>query len=63
VLAGFIARRTDRPGHVIHIERVELPMNAKEATALLTEKIEQAIRRHPEEWVWFHARWKTPARE
>ncbi|MFZ5470378.1 MAG: lysophospholipid acyltransferase family protein [Myxococcota bacterium] len=28
-------------------------------TAALTQGIEQAIRRFPEQWVWMHQRWKT----
>jgi KDO2-lipid IV(A) lauroyltransferase len=29
-------------------------------TALLTKHIEDAIREHPEQWVWMHERWKSP---
>ncbi|MET0402762.1 MAG: lipid A biosynthesis acyltransferase, partial [Cystobacter sp.] len=28
-------------------------------TAALSERIEAAIRRAPEQWVWMHQRWKT----
>jgi lauroyl/myristoyl acyltransferase len=27
---------------------------------VLTARISRSIRAHPDEWVWFHARWKTP---
>lgn len=64
IVTGFIHRRPEG-GHVITLERVEppsadLPKEARiEAlTATLTRKIEAAIRTHPEEWVWFHDRWR-----
>ena len=59
VIAGFITR-TER-GHRVQLTRVNVShLDPEGATALLTEIIEGAIRAHPEEWVWFHDRWKTP---
>jgi KDO2-lipid IV(A) lauroyltransferase len=58
-------------GHVI--ETVEIPYDPsppdREAevirlTAACNAALEDAIRRHPAEWVWMHERWKTrPAPE
>lgn len=58
VVVGTI-RRTLRGEHLVEVERVELPEDAREATAYLTNKLEERIRRHPTQWVWFHKRWKT----
>jgi KDO2-lipid IV(A) lauroyltransferase len=30
-----------------------------ELTARCTEAIETAVRRTPEQWLWFHDRWRT----
>jgi len=62
-------RRGPRPGdgHELSIELVPYDADApdREAesvriTAACTALLEQAIRAHPEEWVWMHQRWKTP---
>jgi KDO2-lipid IV(A) lauroyltransferase len=60
VAAAFIYRRP-AGGHEIHVEEVHLEgvSEPNEATAKMTEAIERAIRRAPEQWVWFHRRWKT----
>ncbi len=70
VVVGTIHRRLDGRGHVL--ETVEIPYDrapadrdaaAIDLTAACSAALEAAIRRHPEEWVWMHERWKTqPAR-
>jgi KDO2-lipid IV(A) lauroyltransferase len=57
--------------HHIHIEKPFIPDDAKvmktrdeEITQYFTGMIEDWVRRYPEQWVWFHGRWKTrPAGE
>ncbi|MBN2340255.1 MAG: lysophospholipid acyltransferase family protein [Deltaproteobacteria bacterium] len=58
VVLGTIKRK--RTGaHRIDIEQVQLPDDVTEATALLTRKLEERIRKQMSQWVWFHQRWKT----
>jgi len=59
VLAGFI-RRTKDNRHVIHIERIQvLPGDDPTSlTARITGVIEREIKKSPEQWVWFHRRWR-----
>ncbi len=64
VLAVFIHRVCT--GHQLRVRRVALPVEGDRQeqvvalTADLTAHIEAAVRDSPEEWVWFHERWKTP---
>lgn len=65
VVVGFCQR--EGKGYRLHMEEVPVPDAAadREAaavalTARLTERIEAAIRRAPEQWVWMHRRWRTP---
>lgn len=39
---------------------VEAHDTAESLTARLTAGIEDAIRAHPEQWVWMHRRWRSP---
>ncbi|NRD64536.1 lipid A biosynthesis acyltransferase [Corallococcus exiguus] len=63
VVVGFCQR--DGQGYRLTMEEVPHPdATEREAavqalTAALSQRIEAAIRRAPEQWVWMHQRWKT----
>jgi KDO2-lipid IV(A) lauroyltransferase len=68
VVVGTIHRKGPRAKDGHRLELVEIPFSSdppdREAevvrlTAACTAALEQAIRRHPAEWVWMHERWRT----
>jgi Kdo2-lipid IVA lauroyltransferase/acyltransferase len=60
VTCGFIERRADG----VQVIRLQEPREISreddpiELTARMTREIEEQIRRVPEQWVWFHERWR-----
>jgi KDO2-lipid IV(A) lauroyltransferase len=69
ILVGTSHRPSERPGAGLLFEVTEVPYDAAPAdreaevlriTAACQAIMEEAIRRHPADWVWMHERWKTP---
>ena len=66
--AVFARIRRVAPGvHRIRISRLAVPAtgnaeaDSRALTAAATAAIEEEVREFPEQWVWMHARWRTPA--
>ncbi len=64
LIYGYIQRGKDNR-HTVHIEGPLELMNTGDReqdiianTAMLTKKIEDSIRKNPEQWVWMHRRWR-----
>ena len=58
VVPVFIERLEDGRHRVRYHPPLDLPDDPVAATALMTEKIEEQVRRRPEQWVWMHRRWR-----
>ena len=67
VVPGFAARQKDGSMRILFEPPVEmercgrLDRDAGLLTARATARIEAQIRRHPEQWVWMHRRWRRRA--
>ncbi len=68
VVVGTIHRNGPRAtdGHTLEVQEIpfssdppDREMEVVRLTAACTAALEQAIRRHPAEWVWMHERWRT----
>lgn len=58
VVPVFIERLDDGRHRVAFQPPLDLPDDPQAATALMTAKIEEQVRRRPEQWVWMHRRWR-----
>ena len=68
ILVGTSHRKSERPGDGFLFEVTEIRYDPRPAdkeaealriTAACQAVLEDAIRRHPADWVWMHERWKT----
>jgi KDO2-lipid IV(A) lauroyltransferase len=58
VVPVFIERLADGRHRVRFQPPLDLPDDPEKATAIMTAKIEEQVRRLPEQWVWMHRRWR-----
>jgi KDO2-lipid IV(A) lauroyltransferase len=58
VVPAFVERCDDGSLLARFLPTLDLPDDAVESTALMTQAIEAQIRRRPEQWVWTHRRWR-----
>ena len=65
VIPAFIYLGEDAKQHMTLFPELELVITGDDEvdmvvnTQRLTTILEEAIRRHPAQWVWMHERWKT----
>jgi KDO2-lipid IV(A) lauroyltransferase len=68
IFAESYRRGSDRLKVILELVSLEDLPNDQDAaivelTRRFTERLEEAVRRHPEQWFWMHRRWKTPPPE
>jgi KDO2-lipid IV(A) lauroyltransferase len=68
VITAFSHRTADGRLHLDWDPPLDIPASGTlrertwELTRRLTDRIEAAVRRHPEQWFWVHKRWKNQPR-
>ena len=60
VIPGFALWSDEEQRHILRFDPpIEMTGDAAADTACLQKKLEAVIRRHPDQWLWIHRRWKT----
>lgn len=66
VIPGFIVREGREARHTVHVlpfvdmeETGDFQEDVRRNTQRMSLVFEEMVRRHPEQWLWIHKRWKT----
>jgi KDO2-lipid IV(A) lauroyltransferase len=66
IMPGFIVRQGRSARHIVYLLPIIYPEHSGDLQAdvvRMTERLsaifEDMVRRHPEQWLWVHKRWKT----
>jgi KDO2-lipid IV(A) lauroyltransferase len=58
ISTAFLFRR--RPGdYLVYFEPIDDHLSVEQILQTYNQRLEQLIRLYPEQWVWFHKRWRT----